>query len=158
MLRVHSSTRRTAQPPPGASLCRRERLFRWAELLEREPTRQFDLLAVRDRIHAGENSLPSPAGSPLDIAFRDPILRIEGLRGSSAAEALSFFQLSPAEYSRILGWRRRSHEQSGRYVAWRIRNVADPSAENRLFFLGLMAALLLAVIILLASGMLAARR
>lgn len=152
MIDAHNLLRRPAQPPPGASLSRQQRLFRWAELLEREPARHFETLPSINCLPVTERVLPSPSGSPIEAAYRDPVLRIEGLCSSSAAAALVFFQLSHAEFDRILGRRRRPHEQTGRYIAWRIRNVADPSEENRLFFLGVLVSLFLATILLVVSA------
>lgn len=66
---------------PRAILTRRERLERWAILLER--------------------SDPDERLSPVEIAHRDPLLRSQGLDRASLAEAAMFFGLDIAVTRRL---------------------------------------------------------
>lgn len=85
--------------PPVMS--RHERLLRWADILERHDgqlhaLRQVEYLPVYERRACrGDNS-------PLAVAFNDPVLRAEGLRGDRLGEAMDFFELSDREAHRLL--------------------------------------------------------
>src|SRR3546814_13396884 len=77
-------------------MSRRERLERWAELLEQHPgsvgvlhETEYQPRFVRDALRADE--------SPLTVAFRDPVLRFQGLTGDTYGDAVRFFDLSDSE-------------------------------------------------------------
>lgn len=83
---------------PRVVLTRRERLERWAALLERND--------ASERL------------SPLEIAHLDPLLRSQGLDGSSPAEAAMFFGLD------IAVTRRLAEHAPGAGAARRLRKAA----------------------------------
>lgn len=72
----------------------RERLARWITLLERDPWRvltalrdtEFVVPAVRDEMRADN--------SPITVAYEDPVLRSQGLKGDAYADARRFFSLT----------------------------------------------------------------
>jgi hypothetical protein len=77
--------------PP--TLSRQARLKRWADLLERQaghlrpiPEIEFGPRAERDARRAD--------GSPLAVAYTDPMLRAAGLQGDRVGDAAEFFGLS----------------------------------------------------------------
>jgi hypothetical protein len=84
------------------AMSRQERLERWAELLERDPGRklqtlpgtEYQPLATRDKMRS--------SGSPVSVAFEDPVFRALGLMGDSYGEARRFFELSDRELHRIV--------------------------------------------------------
>jgi hypothetical protein len=83
-------------------LSRRERLGRWAELLEADPDRVLKTLEeiewqpLRERLRMREDN------SPLSVAFADPLLRSEGLASDGLGDALAFFELTEHEAHVVL--------------------------------------------------------
>src|SRR5690606_33980612 len=81
---------------------KRERLDRWAELLEREPDRMLRTLdeiewqpkAVRHAMRADN--------SALSVAFADPVLRANGLASDRLGDALAFFEVTEHEAHIVL--------------------------------------------------------
>jgi hypothetical protein len=71
-----------------------ERLERWAELLERNPTRALATLHQTEHQPIAERYAMRGNGSPISVAFDDPILRAAGLESDSYGEAKRFFELS----------------------------------------------------------------
>ncbi|MGX9146342.1 hypothetical protein [Mesorhizobium sp. 128a] len=75
-------------------MTRRQRLERWAMLLERNPERclaafpgtEYMALDVRDKAQS--------IGSALSVAFADPMLCADGLRNDTYGEAKRYFELS----------------------------------------------------------------
>jgi hypothetical protein len=80
---------------------RRRRLERWADLLERHdgPVR---LLTRIEYLPDPERALARQDDSPLTIAYRDPVLRGEGLAGDRLGDAVAFFDLNRSEAHYIL--------------------------------------------------------
>lgn len=74
-------------------MSRRERLERWADVLalhggRLNALRQIEYLRPSERrAYRGENT-------PLTVAFSDPVLREEGLKGETLGEAMDFFELN----------------------------------------------------------------
>jgi hypothetical protein len=66
---------------PGLGMSRRERLERWAELLERQPNRRLSTIEGTEFGRRREREAKRADSSPLTVAFEDPLL---GLRGSGA--------------------------------------------------------------------------
>ena len=84
-----------------ASLSRRGRLERWAEVLERQPAR---LRAIPDVEHGGrrEREARRVDQSPLTVAYQDPMLRAAGLGGDTIGDAAAFFGLSHAQLHHLV--------------------------------------------------------
>jgi hypothetical protein len=84
-----------------ASLSRRGRLERWAEVLERQPAH---LRAIPDVEHGGrrEREARRVDQSPLTVAYQDPMLRAAGLRGDTIGDAAAFFGLSHAQLHHLV--------------------------------------------------------
>jgi hypothetical protein len=108
-------------------MSRKERLLRWAELLERNPERRLRSL--------GEIELKAPADrpamrapdSPLSVAFEDPVLRAEGLAGDRLGDGMAFFSISEDDAHRLMcscmnGWSMASGK-----AARTVRRIADPT-------------------------------
>ena len=87
--------------PTLPSMTRSQRLERWADLLERRPGavrlfRGTEYATSTEWLHMRED------GSPISIAFGDPVLREEGLAGDSYGHALQFFGLGNAGLHEIV--------------------------------------------------------
>src|SRR5919205_4269928 len=80
--------------PVSPELSRRERLERWAELLEREPGRRLPALHGIEYGTLRERAAYRADGSPLSVAYADPVLRAAGLGGDTVGAAAAFFGLS----------------------------------------------------------------
>ena len=85
---------------PGRS--RRERLERWAELLEREPDRRLRALHGIEHGTPDERLAYRADGSPLAVAYADPVLRAAGLAGDTVGDAAEFFGLSHTQLHGLL--------------------------------------------------------
>ena len=137
-----------AAPLSGDILSRQARLVRWAELLERDPDRSIALLPPLWTLRQAARSTLATSRSALEIAYHDPILRVAGLHGASVPDVQAFFGLNDREFDRITACSRWIAERPAWQVAIRIRNIADPTAENRLFSAMLLVAFLLAAMII----------
>ncbi|MBV8535791.1 MAG: hypothetical protein JO128_09370 [Alphaproteobacteria bacterium] len=82
---------------PVARMSRRERLLRWAAVLDSQPTQPIKPLMRIEFLPRQERMLARRDESPLTIAYRDPMLREEGLAGDTLGEAVRFFELSDHE-------------------------------------------------------------
>ncbi len=80
--------------PSKPAMTRRARLERWAEVLEREPTRELKSLEEIEWKSRAERRAIRADGSPLTVAFEDPVLRAEGLASDRLGDASDFFGLS----------------------------------------------------------------
>ncbi len=111
--------------PPTRWQVRRERLLRWATLIEaaEHPVRlfhQIEFMPNRD-CYALRSS-----ESPLGLAFADPFLRAQGLVGDDYGSSVEFFELSPQEAHQILcDCHYAGQKPSPQIIASRIRTVAS---------------------------------
>jgi hypothetical protein len=88
--------------PVRAALTRRERLERWAEILERDPDRRLRTLEEIEFVAPGERPQLRADNSPLTVAFQDPVLRDDGLAGDRLGDGMAFFGLSEGQAHRLL--------------------------------------------------------
>ncbi len=88
--------------PSRTALTRRERLERWAEILDRDPERRLKTLEEMEFVPRDERALMRADNSPLTIAFQDPVLREEGLGSDRLGDAKLFFGLSEGQAHRLL--------------------------------------------------------
>jgi hypothetical protein len=79
-------------------MSRRERLARWATILEQQPGR----LRSIEGVEFADSGARRADSSPLSVAFDDPTLRAAGLRGDSVADACEFFGLSRHDVHHIV--------------------------------------------------------
>ncbi|UXN58329.1 hypothetical protein [Phyllobacterium zundukense] len=87
------------QPQP---MSRNQRIERWAELLELNPSRRLATLHQTENRLAKERDAMRIDGSPISAAFGDPVLRAAGLQGDSYGEAKRFFELTDYQLHRAL--------------------------------------------------------
>ena len=87
---------------PLPAMTRSERLQRWAELLEREPDRRLGSLPGTEyQLPEARDGMRS-AGSPVTVAFEDPILRAQGLKNDTYGEAKRFFEINDRQLHGIV--------------------------------------------------------
>jgi hypothetical protein len=104
-------------------MSRKERLQRWADLLERIPGKLNALTRI-EYLPAAERLEARADNSPLEIAFRDPVLREEGLTGDRLGEAMRFFDLSDRQAHRLFCDCHYSGTMTGTGLAGRLRTIA----------------------------------
>jgi hypothetical protein len=113
----------TIRPTAAPRMSKRERLDRWAELLEQHGGALRSLYETefapwhRRRTMREDNS-------PLSIAYADPVLRGQGLAGDTYGDAVDFFGLSHGEAHHILCYCHCGHSISAELVATRVRHAA----------------------------------
>ena len=84
------------------AMTRKGRLERWAELLEREPGRRLGTLPGTEYQSEDMRETMRSIGSPLSVAFEDPVFRAEGLTSDTYGDAKRFFQLSDWQLHNIV--------------------------------------------------------
>lgn len=106
-------------------MSRRERLERWAQVLECEPRRRLrSLYETEYVVNRLEHDAMRADNSPLTVAFEDPVLRAAGLRGDTLGDAMKFFELSRWEAHRIVCYCYHGLSISPKEAARAIRSVA----------------------------------
>ena len=114
-------------------LSRRERLARWAELLEREPRRKLQALWRVEFAPERERTHTRADNSPISVAFADPTLRAAGLEGDTLGDAERFFELSREDAHQLLCDCHYNGRMDGETVAKRLRSKMDPPLTQRGF-------------------------
>jgi hypothetical protein len=114
-------------------LSRRERLERWAEVLERQPKRRLRSLGEIEFTPEEKRPELRSDESPLTVAFEDPVLRAAGLRSDRLGDAVEFFDLSDRGAHRLLcscmnGW-----SMEAGVTARKVRRLANPDHRLMLF-------------------------
>ena len=115
---------RVAEAPvesPGA--LRRARLERLAKLLAQHdgPVR---LLSRIEYLPEHERLPLRVDNSPLEIAYRDPLLRAQGLASDRLGDGIAFFDLSPGEAHYLLCDCHYTGSVTGEMLAERARSIA----------------------------------
>lgn len=114
------------QPLRAPALSRRERLDRWAELLERDPDR---LLMTLDEIEwkpKAERRQMRADGSALAVAYADTILRADGLASDRFGDAVRFFQISEYDAHIVLCSCHGGESMRSDEAARRVRGIRSP--------------------------------
>ena len=120
-----------ADPKPKV-LSRRERLERWAELLEVEPRRWLRALARVEFTPLDARAGLREDNSPIAVAFADPVLREAGLGGDTLGDAQDFFELSSEQAHQLLCDCHYCGRMDGGTVARRLRGMSNPQPARRL--------------------------
>ena len=105
-------------------MSRRERLERWADLLDRNPGKlnaltRIEYLPLAERLEARADN------SPLEVAYKDPVLREEGLPGDRLGDAMAFFELSGRDAHRLFCDCHYYGSMTGAGLAQRLRRIAQ---------------------------------
>jgi hypothetical protein len=112
-------------------LTRRERLERWAEVLQREPEARLRALGEIEFHPRQERPFMRADGSPLTVAYADPVLRAAGLRGDTLGDGMLFFDLSERQAHRLLCSCMNGFSISSERAAIQIRRIANPDLRLR---------------------------
>jgi hypothetical protein len=110
--------------PESKTMSRSERLERWATVLERHEGRLTALQRV-EFLRRQERAAARADGSPVEIAYRDPILRAEGLAGDRFRDAMDFFDLTRDEAHYLLCDCHYRGTMTGKAVADRLHSYAN---------------------------------
>ena len=119
--------------PTQLAMTRTQRLERWAELLDRQPGRSLSALAGTEYRPLPERAAMRADGSPISVAFDDPLLRSEGLKDDSYGEAKRFFELTDGQLHEIVCYCHVGAMMQANRAAHCVRSAI----EGRGFFAGL---------------------
>jgi hypothetical protein len=144
---------READVHPAVGMSRRERLERWAELLAQQPDRRLSTIEGTEFGFRQARRAKRADNSPLTVAFQDPVLRAEGLRGDRVGDALDFFELSEGDVHHLVCFCHYGQTVSAGAVAARLRVMARrvqlPAVSGRILLAGgLSVAAVLGLVIL----------
>lgn len=106
------------------AMSREERLRRWAERLESNPNRRLFTLHQTEYRSAAVRDEMRGDGTPLSIAFQDPMLRAAGLTGDTFGEAKRFFELTDAQLHDVICYCHFGETMSAGTAARNIRAIA----------------------------------
>lgn len=121
------------KPSQNPVLSKRERLDRWAELLERDPDR---VLRTLDEIEWKPKNVRHGMradGSALTVAFEDPVLRTAGLLSDRFGDAVNFFQISEHDAHIVLCSCHGGESMRAEEAARRVRGIRSPSLWSLYF-------------------------
>lgn len=105
-------------------MSRTERLEYWAKLLERGRDQRLRPLMQLEFLDRAERMRARADGSPLSIAYEDPILLGQGLAGDTVKDAMEFFNLSEGEIHFLLCDCHYNGRMESKVVADRIRSIS----------------------------------
>jgi hypothetical protein len=116
-----------------AAMSRRERLRRWQELLRREPDRAYATLQRVEFYSETEQDRLRANGSPLALAYADPVLRAAGLGGDTIGHARRFFGLSSDDMHYLVCDCHFRGRMTGASVGSRLGDVSSANPLRRLW-------------------------
>ena len=90
----------SSDPPPP--LGRKERLQRWAALLDHEPHRRIRLIHELEFAPRAAQAEMRADDSALTIAYADPLFRSLGLQSDKVGDGQAFFGLNESQTHRLL--------------------------------------------------------
>lgn len=113
-------------------MSRRERLERWATVLEQYPGRVRPFIRIEGLSHEERKALRGD-DTPLAVAFKDPVLRADGLASDRLGDAIGYFELSEQDAHRLLCDCHYRGTMTGVGLAARLRAVARGNVFQRLW-------------------------
>lgn len=113
-------------------LSRRERLDRWANILE---THNGPLAALRQIEYLSPEMRRAyrDPNSPLTVAYQDPVLRDDGLTGDSLGEVSDYFEMTNEDTHRLLCDCHYHGTMTGAGLAARLRHFAGRGERSGLW-------------------------
>lgn len=99
------------------------RLDRWIYLLEQDPDRSLNALHQTEYQPHGSRDEIRRDDTAISLAYRDPILRREGLLGDTYGDARRFFGLSQRDLHWVTCDCHTGAKVDARSIAWRLRSV-----------------------------------
>jgi hypothetical protein len=103
---------------------RRERLERLARLLE-DHNGPVQMLTQIEYLRRAERLLLRRDGSPLTVAYSDPVFRAQGLAGDRLGDAMAFFDLDDREAHQLFCDCHYRTGVSSQVIATQVRAVAQ---------------------------------
>jgi hypothetical protein len=91
-----------AEAKPSPPMSQADRLNRWAELLEINPSRRLNTFFETEYQLPVARDAMRPEDTPISVAFADPALRGAGLIDDSYGEAKRFFGLTDHQLHHVL--------------------------------------------------------
>ena len=122
------------------AMSKRERLERWAVLLERAPERQLSSVEEIEYGTTAERQAKRADDSALAVAFADPVLRSQGLTSDRVGTAANFFELSHWEIHQLVCSCHYGRTMAAGTAAMRIRAIARRAEPRTMPRVGLIAA------------------
>jgi hypothetical protein len=119
---------------PMEPMSPRQKLERWADLLEAQRDRRLSTLMETEYQSPSRRAAMRSHDSPITVAYADPILRAEGLSGESYGEARRFFELSDRQLHNVLCHCRYGATVRSGIAARAVRRVI--AAQSTTSFLG----------------------
>jgi len=113
---------------PFKPLSHRERLLRWAQILEKREGTHLRSLMGTEFVSRDERVKMRMDGSPLTVAFEDPVLRSEGLKSDKLGDCIEFFGLSDNDAHNLVCYCRHGRTMLAEAVARDVRMVATYKA------------------------------
>ena len=129
----------------------KDRLARWASLLEQQPQRRLNTLEEIEFVPRAERPLMRVDNSPLTVAFEDSILRFHGLKSDNLGDAMSFFEITEGDAHYILCSCMNGSTMTGAQAARRVRSISVSTME-RLVLLGCTASVFAVPALILLLG------
>jgi len=108
---------------PREKMTRRQRLEPGADILE-GIAGNLNALTRIEHMKRTERPQARVDNSPLEVAFKDPMLRADGLNGDRLGDAMAFFGLSDRQAHRLLCDCHYSGSMTGAGLAMRVRRIA----------------------------------
>lgn len=109
---------------PITTMTRRERLNRWADLLEQQPGSIEALYRIEYLSEEERRAYRGGDTTPLAVAFRDPVMRADGLGGNTLGDAMDYFEMSDEDAHRLLCDCHYMGSLTGHNLAARLRRFA----------------------------------
>lgn len=106
------------------TMTHRERLNRWADLLEQQPGSIEALYRIEYLSETDRRAYRGGDNTPLAIAFRDPVLRADGLGGDTLGDAMDYFEMTDEDAHRLLCDCHYAGSLTGHNLAARVRRFA----------------------------------
>ncbi len=111
-------------------MSKRQRLERWAEVLELAPQRHLRSLYETEYGSRRRRYALREDNSPLTVAFEDPLLRAEGLESDRYGDAIKYFELSDKQLHYIVCYCHHGPTMRPKAVAHRVRAAAGPTERT----------------------------
>lgn len=111
-------------------MSKQERLERWADVLEAAPQCYLRSLYETEYASRRRRYALREDDSPLSVAFQDPVLRAEGLKGDRYRDAIDFFELSDDDLHYLVCYCYHGPTMTPKAVASRVRTAARRKARK----------------------------
>lgn len=109
---------------PITTMTRRERINRWADLLDQHPGSMEALYRIEYLPEDERRAYRGGDNTPLAVAYRDPVLRRDGLGGETLGDAMDYFAMSDDDAHHLLCDCHYMGSLTGRSLAGRLRRYA----------------------------------